>query len=51
VLLGQRTGPDGCSIRTLLYFHRPAAARIWKVVRPIHKAVALYLLRRAALAR
>lgn len=48
VILGRRLASEGCEIRTYLYFHRRRAGVLWRLVGPIHRRVAPYLLRRAA---
>ena len=48
-LVGRRTDPHTVRLDTLLRYNRtPRAPRIWAVVGPLHRAVAPFLLRRAA---
>ena len=48
VLLGRRTAPDRTELRTFLSYKKPRAAIVWRVIGPIHRLVARYLLRQTA---
>lgn len=49
VIIGRKVHPAGFVLTTLLFYQRPGPARaVWAVVAPVHRRVALYLLRRAA---
>jgi Protein of unknown function (DUF2867) len=49
VLVARRAGPSAAVLETYVSYRRPALGRIiWTAVAPIHRAVAPYLLRRAA---
>jgi hypothetical protein len=49
MLVGRRADPSGVTLATYVFFTRPGPARIlWKIVSPVHRMVAAYLLERAA---
>jgi hypothetical protein len=49
VLVGRRVDPSSTRLTTLLFFERPATARVvWAVIGPLHRRIAPYLLTRAA---
>lgn len=48
IIVARRTSPTTCSATTFIHFDRPAARRIWSIVGPLHRALAPYLLGRAA---
>jgi hypothetical protein len=49
VLVGRRVEPTRMVLTTYIFYTRPAAGRaVWAVVGPLHRAVAPYLLKRAA---
>jgi uncharacterized protein DUF2867 len=51
MLVARRAGPSAVVLETYVTYRRPVLARIvWTVVGPIHRVVAPYLLRRAAIA-
>ena len=47
-LVARRTSPTGASLRTFLAYRHAAAPVLWRVIGPLHRAIAPYLLRRAA---
>ena len=51
VMVGRKTGPGVTVLRTFVFFRRPAAPMVWRVVGVLHRRIAPYLLRRAAAAR
>jgi hypothetical protein len=48
---GRRTAPNRIELRTFLCFKRRSAPDVWRVIGPIHRIVARYLLRAAATSR
>jgi hypothetical protein len=49
MLVGRRADLGGVTLATYVFFTRPAPARVlWKIVSPVHRRVAAYLLERAA---
>jgi hypothetical protein len=51
MLVGRRAETSGVTLATYVFFTRPVPARLlWKIVSPIHRRVAAYLLERAAVA-
>jgi uncharacterized protein DUF2867 len=49
VLVARRASPSSAALETYVRFRRPVLGRIiWTAVAPVHRAVAPYLLRRAA---
>lgn len=50
VLVARRT-PTAALLDTFVYYRRPSARVIWTCISPIHRAVAPYLMNRAASAR
>lgn len=48
VLIGRRPTDMETSLQTYLLFHRPWVRWLWAVVQPVHRRVAVHLLRRAA---
>ena len=50
-LAARRSAPSGAVLETFVTYRRPVLARIiWTAVAPIHRAIAPYLLKRAAMA-
>jgi hypothetical protein len=49
VLVARRASPSSAALETYVRYRRPVLGRIiWTAVAPVHRAVAPYLLRRAA---
>ncbi len=51
VMVGRKTGPDVALLRTFVFFRTPSAPFVWRIVGVLHRAIAPYLLRRAAATR
>jgi hypothetical protein len=51
VLVARRAPAGTATLDTFVYYRRPAARLVWACVSPLHRAVAPYLLARAASAR
>jgi hypothetical protein len=49
-IVARRTSPTTSGFSTFLFYKRPATRLLWMGVGPLHRAVAPYLLRRAAAA-
>lgn len=49
-IVARRTSPTTNRLTTSLLYERPAAARLWRVIGPLHRVIAPLLLRRAAAA-
>ena len=50
VLVARRT-PAAAALNTFVYYRRPSTRVIWTCISPLHRAVAPYLMNRAASAR
>jgi hypothetical protein len=50
IMVGRKAGSGVTVLRTFVFFRRPAAAFVWRVVGVLHRRIAPYLLRRAAAA-
>jgi hypothetical protein len=49
-IIARRTSPDSARLMTALRYERPVARPVWLLVGPLHRTLAPYLLRRAAVA-
>jgi hypothetical protein len=49
VLVAQRSPAPSAVLHTFVYYRRPYARAIWAFTAPVHRAIARYLLKRAAL--
>ena len=47
-IVARRTSPTTAGFGTFLSYRHAAAAKMWRVIGPLHRAIAPYLLRRAA---
>lgn len=50
VVVGRRQQPDVAELSTFVFYRRPWVRVLWAAVGPVHRRVARYLIRRAALA-
>ncbi len=49
VIIGRRVSPTRVVLTTYVFYRRPVAARlVWAVAAPLHRTIALYLLKHAA---
>lgn len=48
VIVGRRPTPDAATISTFVFYARPAGRVVWRLVGPVHRMVAPYLMARAA---
>jgi hypothetical protein len=48
VIVARRTSPTTAIASTFVFYERPATAHLWRLVGPLHRRVAPYLLKRAA---
>jgi hypothetical protein len=48
VLIGRRPSDESTTLQTYLHFHRPWVRFLWSAVQPVHRRVAVHLLRRTA---
>jgi hypothetical protein len=49
-IVARRTSPTSVMLTTFLFYKLSSTARLWLVLGPVHRRVALHLLRRAAVA-
>jgi hypothetical protein len=48
VIVARKPGPTSLLFTTCVYYRRPSARPVWRLLRPVHRGVARYLLARAA---
>jgi hypothetical protein len=48
VIVARRTTPTSSTATTFVSFERPSARQLWRVIGPLHRRVAPYVLQRAA---
>lgn len=47
-IVARRKSPTTAGFSTYLFYHRPVTRLLWVVIGPLHRAIAPYLLARAA---